>query len=120
MNDVFPLLVGVLGLGYAALFAAAGLSHARSLRAKSRADLLVTGFNGALGLVLLHEFFSWWAIPAALWLVPVAIFAAGVAGTIIAWPTMTWTRKGRSVARTIVFAALNAVIVAAVIVLVFS
>jgi len=114
VNLVLPLVIGALGVGYPALFAAMTLSRAPRWRAKSRVDVLVEGLTAALMLVLVHEFFAWWVVPAALWLVPVAIFAAGVVGAVIRWPSLPWMREGRTLRRAVLGASVSVVVVAVI------
>lgn len=114
MNWVLPVVVALLGVGYPALFAASTLTRSATWRAKSRVDLLIAGLNAALMLLLVHQFFLWWIVPVVLWLLPVAVLSVGVAGAILAWPTLGWKREGRALWRTFAGAAINVVVVVAV------
>lgn len=101
MNGALPAVIGLLGLIYPALFAAMTLTRAPKWRAKSRFDVLVTGISASVTLVLVHEYFAWWIVPVALWLLPMGIFAAAVAGAVITWPSLRWARPGRTQRRTV-------------------
>lgn len=118
MNWILPTVIGLLGLAYTGLFAAMTVSRSPRWRAKSRADVLVAALNALVALVLVHQFFAWWAAPAALWLVPVAVAAAGVAGAITAWPSLAWMRPGRTLRATLVGVIATVVFAAAVLLLV--
>lgn len=119
MSWVLPVIVGLLGIFYPTMFALMTRGPAR-WRAKSRVDVIVEGLTASLMVVLVHEFFAWWVVPVVLWLIPVAILAWGIFGAVMEWPKLPWLRAGRSLARTVITAALNVLVIAVVLIVVFA
>jgi hypothetical protein len=116
---MLPVIVGLLGIAYPTLFALMTRGPAR-WRAKSRVDVIVEGLTASLMVVLVHEVFAWWVVPVALWLIPVAILAWGIFGAVMEWPKLPWLRAGRSLARTVITAALNVLVIAVILIVVFA
>ena len=111
-------ITGFLALAFTAVFAAGSLTKGKAFAAKSRLEL---GFGAADAAVVLFGarlFMPWGSMPTWLWLVPVAIFAVGVAGAVVRWRDLPPARPDKPRHRTLGWAVVHAAVLAALVFLV--
>jgi hypothetical protein len=115
LQTVIPIVVV---FGFAALFAAAPFARG-AFGVRSRLELVNLGVDAVAVLALGHVLLPWALIPPALWLVPVALTAIGVAGTALRWTSLPLRRPDRRAWAVVAAAVVNALVAVAVLALVF-
>jgi len=108
-------ITGFLALAFAGLFAAGSLTRGKAFAAKSRLDLVIAAADSAVVLLGAHLLMPWGSVSPVLWLVPVAIFAAGAAGAVLRWRDFPAVRPGRPARRTWAWAAVHVGVLAAIV-----
>lgn len=106
MTGLVPILVGVLVVVFVALLPLAVFGPAR-WRAKTRADLVLTGSLAVAGLVYGWAFGPWSTVTVIPWFVLVALTALGLAGLVVRWPELPLHKPGRSRTWAVVWMAAN-------------
>jgi hypothetical protein len=90
-----------LFLGLVALFAVrAWMPHGR-LSGRDRSGLIAGFAVAAAAFVAASRLINWVVVPTGLWLVGVALLAAGVAGAARRWPELAWFAGTRTVGRAV-------------------
>ncbi|WP_411700547.1 hypothetical protein [Conyzicola sp.] len=107
------LLPGFLALAFALVFLAAGATRWKGFAATSRLALVTAALDAVAMLALAHALMPWGSVPTWLWLLPVAVAAAGVAAAVLRWQRLPVLRTDKPRARTIVFAVLHVVVIVA-------
>lgn len=104
-----------------ALFALRTLVRRGPVAIKSRLAIIVMALFALVSLIAAHELVAWdTMIPSLFWLLPIALFAAGVGGAVEAWGRLPFTREGRRPAVAITGAAVGAAVAGAVAILVLG
>lgn len=87
----FFLGLGTVGLLFPVGLVVAAVRPTRWLKFTSKVGV-VTSIGDAISvLILVRLFMPWGAVPAALWLVPVVLMAAGIAGVVLRYSALpTW------------------------------
>ncbi len=115
MSALLPSIIGLaIGTGYAVMFALAAAGRTKG--ARSGLDGLAQASWALFGLVVAHRVVVWTVLPNALWMLPVAIAAAGAALLVLRWralPALPETRGGRiaAVAQIVVMTAVSAALI---------
>ena len=115
MNALVPLVIGALTVFAAGSFAVQTLVRSGALSAKTRIGVVTAFLDTVLALVLAHVLIPWSNVPTALWLIPVGLAAAGVAGAVLRWTALPFTHPDRSARRQIAFAAVHVAFVRVII-----
>ncbi len=116
MSELLPSIIGLaIGTGFAVLFALAAAGRTKG--APTRLDAVAQAAWALFGLAMAHRTVLWTAVPNVLWMLPVAIAAAGAALLVLRWrglPTLPETRGGRiaAVAQIVVMTAVSAALIA--------
>lgn len=118
MMAILSLVVGALTLFYAGGFAVQTWVRSGALSAKTRIGMITAFVDTVLALVLAHFLIPWSNVPTALWLLPVALTAVGVAGAVLRWTTLPVVDPDRSARRQITWGAVHVAVVAIVLVLI--
>jgi len=108
-------ITGFLALAFTGLFAAGSLTTGRTFAAKSRVDLVLGAADAVVVLLGAHLLMPWGTVSPWLWLVPVAIFAAGAAGAVLRWRDLPAVRGDKSARRTWVWAAVHVGVLAGIV-----
>jgi hypothetical protein len=111
-------ITGFLALAFTAVFAAGSLTKGKAFAAKSRLELLFGAADAAVVLLGARLLMPWGSVSPWLWLVPVAIFAAGVAGAVLRWRDLPPVRPDKPRRRTLVWAVVHAVVLLAIVVVI--
>ena len=112
--EYFP---GFLALAFALVFLAAGATRWKGFGASSRLELVVAALTAVAGLAVARALMPWGEVSSLLWLVPVAITAAGVAAAVWIWPFLPALRPDKPARRTVVFGSVNTAVLLAVVAL---
>ncbi|GMA29649.1 hypothetical protein [Arenivirga flava] len=116
MSELLPSLIGLgIAAGYAVMFSLAAAGRTKG--ARNRLDGLAQASWALFGLVVAHRVVVWTAVPNVLWMLPVAIAAAGAALLVLRWrglPTLPESRGARvaAVAQVVVMTAVSAALIA--------
>ena len=108
-------ITGFLALAFTAVFAAGSLTKGKAFAAKSRLALVFGAADAAVVLFGARLFMPWGSMPTWLWLVPVAIFAVGVAGAVLRWRDLPAVRPDKPRRRTLGWAVVHAVVLVVVV-----
>ena len=109
-----------LTLAFTGLFAASAFSTGKVFGAKSRLDLVVAALDAVVVLAVAREMAPWGTVSPLLWFVPVAIVAAGAAGSVRAWEWLPNLRPDKPARRTIVFGIVHLAVLVAILVVVYA
>jgi hypothetical protein len=109
--EYFP---GFLALAFSLLFLAAGATRWKGFGASSRLELVTAALTAVAALSIARALMPWGGVSPLLWLVPVAITAAGAAAAVWIWPHLPALRPDKPRRRTVVFGAVNVAVVLAV------
>ncbi|MGB3376285.1 MAG: hypothetical protein WBA87_14225 [Microbacterium sp.] len=113
-------ITGILALAFTAVFAISALTRGKLFAPTSRLELILRALDAATLLLFAHIMMPWAVLSPWLWLIPVALFAAGVAGINLKWSTLPFLRPDRSHRRTATWAIFHVIVIASLIVLVLG
>jgi cytochrome b subunit of formate dehydrogenase len=111
-------ITGFLALAFTAVFAAGSLTTGKAFAAKSRLELVFGAADAAVVLLGARLFMPWGSVSPWLWLVPVAIFAVGVAGAVLRWRDLPAVRPDKPRRRTLAWAVVHTVVLVAIVVVI--
>jgi hypothetical protein len=106
---------GLVAFAFAAVFAASAFSRHPAFAPRSRLELLLGGLDAAAALLFARALMPWAEVSPFLWLVPVAVVAAGVFGAVLRWRELPGLRPGRARWRSILYGVLHVVVYALVV-----
>jgi len=113
-------ITGFLALAFSAVFAAGPLAKGKTFAVRSRLDLAFSAADAALALAAAHLFMPWSSVSPWLWLLPVAVFAVGVAGAVLRWPALPALRTDKTHRHSLVWAAVHVIVLVGLLFLVFG
>ncbi len=84
------LVAVALFLGLVARFVVRAWKPQGRLSARDRCALITSFATATATFVLAALLINWVMVPTAIWLVAVALLAAGVVGAVLRWPELAW------------------------------
>ena len=108
-------ITGFLALAFAAIFALSAVNRGKVWGAKSRLDLVLSGVDAVVVLFAARLLMPWSIVSPWLWMIPVAIVAAGVGFAVIRWSGLPVTRPDKSRRHAVIWGAVHAAVLAALV-----
>ncbi|MGG7466502.1 hypothetical protein [Plantibacter sp. YIM 135347] len=108
---LFMFVPPILAVVIPALFALSVLLRKGPFAAKSRLVVVTGALYALVSMLLAYQLVAWSTMVSPLfWLIPVALFATGVGGTVAAWTRLPSLRAGAPRAVPVALGAINVLV----------
>ncbi|MFC6356071.1 hypothetical protein [Luethyella okanaganae] len=113
-------LTGTLALAFTALFTITAFTRNKPFAPKSRLELTMSALDAATLLLIARTLTPWGNISPWLWLLPVAVYATGIAATTLRWPSLPFLHPDKTRRRTLTWTIVHVSVLAGVITLILG
>jgi len=102
--------LGLVALAFASSFALQAFNRGPRWGAKSKLELVFTGLDAVVALLAVHLLMPWTSVSPLLWLIPVAVLAVAVYGSVLRGRQLATLRVDKPRRRTLAWAAVHAAV----------